>query len=301
MGWRFRRSIKIIPGVRINFGKKGTSVSVGGKGATVNFSSKGTRYTVGLPGTGLSYSELAKKKPHQNLAEPKTSKTDNNSITGKTIIFIIALIGVIAQQPIVYVIFGGWWILSFLIGGKNNKELEGRIEHNSALEFQDTGIKNLPEKRLVVDAGQYQFEPQCPLVGTQKIYNEGNMASIEIGSERFSDVIIMMKHELAGSHIFICVMSYRNYNKAPCGGYLSKNEIEEVIYKLGSDASITKFENNYIRIECNKGHINNNRATIKITDPNDKRKSGFSVEIDKTDLARLNQLLVSSVNYLKGS
>ena len=52
---RFRRSVKIAPGVRLNMSKSGPSLSVGGRGATANFSKRGTRTTVGIPGTGLSY------------------------------------------------------------------------------------------------------------------------------------------------------------------------------------------------------------------------------------------------------
>jgi hypothetical protein len=61
MGFRFRKSVKILPGVRLNLSKKGTSVSLGGRGATVNVSKKGTTTTVGLPGSGLSYSKYS---PH---------------------------------------------------------------------------------------------------------------------------------------------------------------------------------------------------------------------------------------------
>lgn len=56
MGFRFRRSVRVLPGVRLNFSKSGVSTSVGGHGTTVNFSKRGTRTIVGLPGTGLSYS-----------------------------------------------------------------------------------------------------------------------------------------------------------------------------------------------------------------------------------------------------
>jgi hypothetical protein len=52
---RFRRSVKIAPGVRLNMSKSGPSLSVGGRGATANFSKRGTRTTIGIPGTGLSY------------------------------------------------------------------------------------------------------------------------------------------------------------------------------------------------------------------------------------------------------
>lgn len=46
-----------MPGVRVNIGTRGTSLSLGGRGATYNISSRGTRTTVGIPGTGLSWSE----------------------------------------------------------------------------------------------------------------------------------------------------------------------------------------------------------------------------------------------------
>ena len=57
MGFRFRKSIKILPGLRLNLSKGGVSASVGVPGATVNIGQRGTRATVGLPGSGLSYSE----------------------------------------------------------------------------------------------------------------------------------------------------------------------------------------------------------------------------------------------------
>jgi len=62
MPWRFRKSIKIAPGVRVNFGKRGmTSLSVGGRGGRTTFSRRGTHSTFGIPGTGLSYRTKATK------------------------------------------------------------------------------------------------------------------------------------------------------------------------------------------------------------------------------------------------
>jgi hypothetical protein len=57
MGFRYRSSIRLARGLRINLSKSGASFSVGRRGATVNFSKGGTRTTVGIPGTGLSWSE----------------------------------------------------------------------------------------------------------------------------------------------------------------------------------------------------------------------------------------------------
>lgn len=57
MGFRFRKQIKIAPGVKINLGKKSASVSIGGKGLTQTFSTTGkSTTTVGIPGSGMSFS-----------------------------------------------------------------------------------------------------------------------------------------------------------------------------------------------------------------------------------------------------
>jgi hypothetical protein len=68
MGFRFRRSIKILPGIRLNLGKRGISTSIGVCGAHVTFGKTGTRTTVGLPGSGISYTHL--DKPSHERATP---------------------------------------------------------------------------------------------------------------------------------------------------------------------------------------------------------------------------------------
>ena len=58
MALRFRKRIKIMPGVYLNLGKTGVSTSRGGPGATINLKpGRKPRATVGIPGTGISYSE----------------------------------------------------------------------------------------------------------------------------------------------------------------------------------------------------------------------------------------------------
>jgi hypothetical protein len=66
--FRFRKSVRIMPGVRVNLSKSGVSTSIGAKGATVNVSKKGVRTTVGVPGSGLSYSHLSKAKRASSAA-----------------------------------------------------------------------------------------------------------------------------------------------------------------------------------------------------------------------------------------
>jgi hypothetical protein len=58
MGFRFRRSIRILPGIRVNLGRRSASLSIGGRGAHVTLRpGHKARATIGLPGTGLSYSQ----------------------------------------------------------------------------------------------------------------------------------------------------------------------------------------------------------------------------------------------------
>ena len=61
MGLRFRKSISLIPGVRLNFGKSVMSVSAGVPGFRKTINTKGqVTTTVGVPGTGLYYVDTKK-------------------------------------------------------------------------------------------------------------------------------------------------------------------------------------------------------------------------------------------------
>ena len=66
MGFRFRKRLKLFPGITLNFSNEGlSSLSIGPRRATVNIPLGrrcGTRTTVGLPGTGLSWTD-EKSKP----------------------------------------------------------------------------------------------------------------------------------------------------------------------------------------------------------------------------------------------
>jgi hypothetical protein len=55
MSWRFRKSFKVIPGVRLNLSRSGLSASIGGAPVTLNIGPRGLVGTASLPGTGISY------------------------------------------------------------------------------------------------------------------------------------------------------------------------------------------------------------------------------------------------------
>ncbi len=58
---RFRRTLKIAPGVKINFSKSGISTTVGPKGFHFTFNKRGVRRDVSIPGTGVSDISYIKK------------------------------------------------------------------------------------------------------------------------------------------------------------------------------------------------------------------------------------------------
>lgn len=55
MSLRFRKSIKLAPGIRMNLGSGGVSWSLGPRGASIGIGKRGTYLNAGIPGTGLSY------------------------------------------------------------------------------------------------------------------------------------------------------------------------------------------------------------------------------------------------------
>lgn len=53
MAWAWRKHKSIIPGVRLNFGRKGISTTIGPRGASMTFGPNGMYLNTSIPGTGL--------------------------------------------------------------------------------------------------------------------------------------------------------------------------------------------------------------------------------------------------------
>ena len=81
MGLNFRKSIQLIPGVKLNLSKSGASISAGVPGFRKSINTKGqVTTTASLPGTGLYYTDKKKvggtktaKKAAEKEAEKKTA------------------------------------------------------------------------------------------------------------------------------------------------------------------------------------------------------------------------------------
>lgn len=63
---RYRKSIKILPGLKVNFSKSGHSITAGIPHASVTWSKRGRRTTVGVPRTGVYY-QWNKGKPKSKV------------------------------------------------------------------------------------------------------------------------------------------------------------------------------------------------------------------------------------------
>src|SRR5579864_5204623 len=80
MGWHFRKSFKVIPGLRLNLSRRGLSASIGGAPLTVNIGPHGITGTESIPGTGISYREyLSFVQPRRET--PGTPNSDGREVS----------------------------------------------------------------------------------------------------------------------------------------------------------------------------------------------------------------------------
>jgi Protein of unknown function (DUF4236) len=76
MGLRYRKSITIVPGVRLNVSHRGVGYSVGGKGLRVSKGADGrVRRTVSIPGTGLSHTTTLGSGRSGGSTRPRSAST----------------------------------------------------------------------------------------------------------------------------------------------------------------------------------------------------------------------------------
>lgn len=79
MGFRFRKSINLGLGFRINLSKSGIGYSWGVKGYRVTRTAKGTiRRTISLPGTGISYVSENGRRRTSSVQKPNSSSVNSN-------------------------------------------------------------------------------------------------------------------------------------------------------------------------------------------------------------------------------
>lgn len=144
MSLRFRKSIKVLPGVKLNLNKNSHSWTFGGKGMhyTVNKKTGKTTQTMDLPG-GFSYVETRKmtddqkdelrfKNKHQDSVESEY-KPPKKSKKKKWIIFILI------------------WLLLGLIVGSCEYIVKGPNVSEIRLILEDTEMKTSDEQEVKIE------------------------------------------------------------------------------------------------------------------------------------------------------
>jgi hypothetical protein len=72
MPFRFRRRLRLLPGIHLNLSRSGVSATVGVPGMRVTLGRR-PALNVGIPGTGISYRESLGRAPHAPTSPPARS------------------------------------------------------------------------------------------------------------------------------------------------------------------------------------------------------------------------------------
>lgn len=79
--FRFRKSIKLAPGIKINLNKKSVSLTTGIKGFHHTIGTRGSQTTIGLPGTGLSYTHVTPRKSNSTSATSSARRSTSSKMS----------------------------------------------------------------------------------------------------------------------------------------------------------------------------------------------------------------------------
>lgn len=158
MGIFFRKSVKVAPGIRLNFGKRGTSVSIGPRGAKVNFSKRGTYLNASIPGTGIYMREkISGGKANQRYVSNKQS--DVEAINKNPLRFCVIFICFLLAAAIPIVGGGSWWFFpGFVIGGIVLGCLIPSKKDNLNDAYQDSSSSLINENKSMFSSKEYDLK-----------------------------------------------------------------------------------------------------------------------------------------------
>jgi hypothetical protein len=80
MALRFRKTVKLLPGVKLNISKSGVSTSHGVNGATLNLKKgRAMKTTLGIPGSGISHTSHGRSKSRAGQTSVDTNSDEFES------------------------------------------------------------------------------------------------------------------------------------------------------------------------------------------------------------------------------
>lgn len=204
MGLYWRKSTKILPGVRINWSKSGPSISVGSRGAKMNFGKRGTYVSGGIPGTGLYYRQkIGGKKQNQQNTIPSGLYNHNANTSSKfpfkgcclAFIFLIGLALLFTGNFItclLYSIFVGLLLSVYYLLKKhhnnNNPTVPSSSENNSSAKINDN---NKDEESIDIKIALAEVDHLISLI-------DNSTDIIELPSDYRKLMSIIMKLEKVG-------------------------------------------------------------------------------------------------------
>jgi S-DNA-T family DNA segregation ATPase FtsK/SpoIIIE len=178
MGLRYRKRIKIAPGIYINISKSGMSTTIGPRGASVNIGRNGTYINAGIPGTGLyerQRIDKTSKSTNQLQDTNSISNVSNTSGNGRiifgvlSIIFICIVILFNVESGIInFIVLCVSLILIFLL----MLIIRGRIEEMDSMKnFNDESDKNHVMRISDVETKDSSINQmvECPDQGNTRI------------------------------------------------------------------------------------------------------------------------------------
>jgi Protein of unknown function (DUF4236)/Putative peptidoglycan binding domain len=182
MGFRFHRSVKLLPGVRLNFSRSGLSTTVGMRGASVNFGRLGTYLNTGIPGSGLSWRTRIDR--HAGEAESGEVPTVGGAFT----LGLLAGVAPLAGRLVAYGIAGMFILILGVVGsnvGPSTVTTRTIKPYGSTAAFEpgsnarDTGFRNsqgaepLPTTHNS-DVASFASDPSPQAPGASAIQSRGS-------------------------------------------------------------------------------------------------------------------------------
>jgi hypothetical protein len=95
MSHRFRRSIRLAPGIRINLGLHGAGLSVGPRGLHVGVNRRGMYTSAGIPGTRLYAVHHIRRPAEQH---PSVAGSATSFVAGIVVAVIVLAIAIVAYS-----------------------------------------------------------------------------------------------------------------------------------------------------------------------------------------------------------
>lgn len=155
MAWTWRKRKTIIPGVRLNFGKKGISTTIGPRGASMTFGPNGTYLNTSIPGTGLyNRQKIGGNNMNNTPATTENSGCEKVAIDFLSIIMwihviLLALLGFFINLW-VGCVFVGVVILTHIIveivANHIYKRREKEIKTDEIITTKNQSVENTPVK-----------------------------------------------------------------------------------------------------------------------------------------------------------